>query len=381
MKVLVVDHNGILAVDRGLYRELAAMPEVSLTLLVPEKWSELYGTMHSDPEMGQLDVYSSRTLFSGRSHRAMYLSLGRMMKMLQPDILYVVAEPESYLAWQAVKFRDKVSAHSLVVTDTWRNIDYGDTGFPYKLAWLNARVERSVLARANHCVAHNASAKEILGKKGFQGVTVIPPSVDTHLFIGAEGQRPRAGSRAFTIGYVGRFIPEKGVDVLLNAAARLPFDYRLLLIGDGPAAKQWRELAEELGIASRVEWKWAVGHQSMPGLFRDIDVLVLPSRTGVTWKEQFGRVLLEAMASGVPVIGSTSGEIPKVIGEAGIVFLEGNIDALTLGLTKIHNDENLRSDLVRKGLECVRREFSVSVIAPQYHHLFDRLLRQRSQNA
>ncbi len=378
MKILAVDHNAICSSDRGLYRELHRMPGLEVALLVPSFWEEHFEPSRFEPEASSLPVYKSRTLFTSRSHRVMYLSLGKLLKELQPDILYINSEPEGYLAWQAVKLRAKICPEAKLIVDSWRNIDYRGRRFPYKLAWLNTRAERVVLSRADHCVAHTEASKEILRAVGFMKVTVIPPAVDTSVFKRREQTgREQRGLNKFTIGFVGRFFPLKGVDLLMRAARKLDFEYQLLLVGGGPAKSEWLALARELNIDDRIIWRDPVPHSEVPSLLSAMDVLVLPSSTGSVWKEQFGRVLIEAMACEVPVVGSSSGEIPSVIGDVGLVFREDDENDLALKLSELYKNPQRRHELAEKGLKRIREHFSIPVVAHQCQELFQRLMKER----
>jgi glycosyltransferase involved in cell wall biosynthesis len=375
VKVLFVDHNAISSSGRVLYRELSSFPEVEVTVLAPRFWRDDFGEIRFEAEAGSLTVLSSRTFFTARSHRALYLSLRNCLQELKPEIFYVNSEPEGYLAWQAVMLRERLSLRTKIVFDSWRNIDYQGGRFPYKFPSLNAAAERVVLAKADHCIAHNETAKLIFKSKGFEKTTVIPPWVDLAVFKkkNADAVRNSLGLRGFTIGYVGRFTPLKGVDLLLRAAKELPFEYRILLVGDGPAKSQWMKLAEELRVKDRIVRVGGVRHDEVPAYLNAIDVLVLPSRTGTSWKEQFGRILIEAMACEVPVMGSSSGEIPNVIGEAGVVFREGDVDGLRRSLVELHADPSKRLELAAKGLERVKEQYAVPVVARQYYDLFTSL--------
>ena len=153
----------------------------------------------------------------------------------------------------------------------------------------------------------------------------------------------------FVIGYVGRLVEQKGLRVLVQAAAGLPGDWRLLLVGDGPLRGELEQQASALGIADRLHIAPAVPSTEVPRWLNMCDCLVLPSLTRPNWKEQFGRVLVEAMACQVPVIGSDSGEIPHVIGEAGLVAGEGDADALRQRLLQLMGDEVLRRRLAELG--------------------------------
>lgn len=121
------------------------------------------------------------------------------------------------------------------------------------------------------------------------------------------------------------------------------------LVGDGPARPQLVELARKLGVADRVEWLPPVPADGMAEVLAGLDVLVLPSRTTRVWKEQFGRVLIEAMACKVPVVGSDSGAIPEVVGDAGLTFPEGDGDALAHCLRRLMDSPELRRELAERG--------------------------------
>ncbi len=372
MNVLAIDQTAMLARDRRLYRLLLEEGKMEITLLVPRRWQDEFGSSRPEPESSKLNVISGRVIFPGRSHRALYPALPRILRALRPSILYVNAEPESYVAWHAVRSRDRCSPGTKVVFMSWRNIDYHDGSFPYKFAFLNARAERTVLSNADHCIAHNRSAKEILASKGFLDVTVIPAAVDTALFKRTRNQslRTRLGLTAFTVGYAGRVIAEKGIDHLLQAVANLTFPCQVLIVGDGPAMPVLKRLARGLKIDRSVVWAGAVRHDAVPEYLSLMDAMVLPSRTGQMWKEQFGRVLIEAMACQVPVVASRSGEIPEVVGDAGILFAEGDAPALTQALEDLHRDDRLRKDQAERGLYRVTGHFTVERIAEEYARLF-----------
>ena len=144
-------------------------------------------------------------------------------------------------------------------------------------------------------------------------------------------------------------MPEKGIDILLRAAAQLDGDWRLRLVGGGSARDEIRALTRALQVDDRVSFVGQLPSAALPAEYHKIDVLVLPSLTRPNWKEQFGRVLVEAMASGVPVIGSDSGAIPGVIGEAGRIVPEGDVGALSRALAELRDQPRLRRELSEQG--------------------------------
>jgi glycosyltransferase involved in cell wall biosynthesis len=164
---------------------------------------------------------------------------------------------------------------------------------------------------------------------------------------------------------------------LLAAARRLGAEAELRFIGDG-------ELKDELlragadGLSVRVLDD--VRHEEMASAYAALDVLVLPSRTTATWKEQFGRVIVEALWCGVPVVGSDSGEIPWLIGltGGGLVFPEGDPAALAERLERLRADPALRARLAGDGRAAVERLFSVSAATDSLERLLRRARRHPS---
>jgi glycosyltransferase involved in cell wall biosynthesis len=169
--------------------------------------------------------------------------------------------------------------------------------------------------------------------------------VDTRVF------RPlgRQPSEAFVVAYAGRFVPEKGLDTLLQAVADLGSGVELWLIGNGPDRPVLESLSQELGIEERVRWIEPVSSEKMAEILARVDVVVLPSCTTRVWKEQFGRILVEAMACKVPVVGSDSGAIPEVVGDAGLIFPEGDATALAECLRRLKESPELRHELAERG--------------------------------
>jgi glycosyltransferase involved in cell wall biosynthesis len=194
-------------------------------------------------------------------------------------------------------------------------------------------------------------------------VTVIPQfGVDTDTYRPTANEA-RKRPPQFRMGYVGRLVEEKGIDLLLRAAAELEGEWRLSILGDGPHKSPLKALAEGLGLVDHVTFQASIPSAEMPAHYKQLDALILPSRTRSNWKEQFGRVLIEAMACGVPVVGSSSGEIPHVIGEAGLIFPENDTDALTVHLGALMGNPGLRQALAQKGRERVLRHYTQKEVA------------------
>ena len=152
---------------------------------------------------------------------------------------------------------------------------------------------------------------------------------------------------------------------LLEAVARLPGVWRLAIVGAGPERDRLEVLARRLGMADRVFFEGIVPSLRMPAFYRELDALVVPSRSQPNWVEQFGRVLIEAMACGVPVIGSDCGEIPNVVDDAGLIFPEGDAGALREHLMHLMRTPDSWADLAQRGRERVLAHFTQAQIAAQ----------------
>jgi len=297
---------------------------VELVVAVPRGWRDERGWLPL--ERAHTEGYDLRVtpiVLNGSFHLHVYPLLHRLVSQVQPDLLHVDEEPYNLATWRAVRLASRKRIPALFFT--WQNLD---RRYPPPFSWI----EQDVYRRAAFAMAGNRDAVDVLRAKGYAGrVRVIPQfGVDPALY--QRAMPPERGT-PFVIGYAGRLVPEKGIGDLLYAAARLPVaggtgGWELRLLGSGPDRTRLEALARALGIAERVRFEGQVPSGEMPAHLARLHALALPSHSRPNWTEQFGRILVEAMASGVPVIGSDAGEIPNVIGDAGLVYPEGQIDAL-----------------------------------------------------
>jgi glycosyltransferase involved in cell wall biosynthesis len=188
--------------------------------------------------------------------------------------------------------------------------------------------------------------------------------VDTELFTPLV--RKSSQDHQINIGFLGRLVPEKGLDILFTAVSQLQqqgLNFQVTLCGSGESEVDLRQKAAILQITERLVWRGAVRHEAAPTELGKFDVLVLPSRSIATWKEQFGHVIIEAMAMGIPVVGSSCGEIPHVIARDDLVFPEGDPVALAKILNWLICDRNLREEMGNYGIKRVKQYYSHERIA------------------
>jgi len=378
MKVLMLSKALVVGAYQRKCEELAQLPGVELTVLVPPYWQEAGRRIDLERRYTagyELIVEAMR--FNGHFHVHYYPGLARQVRRQQPDILHIDEEPYNLASFLALRLGRQVGARSLFFT--WQNL-YRRYAFPF--SWL----ESYVLRHAAYAIAGSAEAVTVLRRKGYAGPLAVIPQfgVDPAIYTPTNVLRPSSfvfGPSSFVVGYVGRLVEEKGLLVLLRAVAGLSGDWRLMLIGSGPLQPQIERLAASLGIAERLTFISGVPSSEMPGYLSQFSVLVLPSLTRPNWKEQFGRVLVEAMACQVPVVGSDCGEIPQVIGEAGLVVPEGDAETLRQALARLQADAALRQRLGELGRARVLVHYTQARIAQETYRVYQEMSDQGTRES
>jgi glycosyltransferase involved in cell wall biosynthesis len=246
--------------------------------------------------------------------------------------------------------------------------------YPPPFAWI----QRYTLARLPHILAISEEVEQVLRDKGYRGkVSLLPHAVNLQGFLPGrnEARRAELGLEHPVIGYLGRLEEEKGIFDLLRACDKLEADgveFHLLLVGEGTWRERSEAYAREHFPPGRVLHLGYAPPESMPEHYQLCDVVAVPSRTTRTWKEQFGRVLLEAWACALPVVGSDSGNIPLLIEETGggLVFPEGDPAALARALETLLQDQALREEYGERGRRVVAEKYTLPALADTLYDLF-----------
>ncbi len=178
------------------------------------------------------------------------------------------------------------------------------------------------------------------------------------------------------VGFLGRLVPEKGVDLLMRVLAGLATPWRALILGAGPLEGRIHHWAAK--HPGRVRVCTNVRHAEVPRYLAAMDVLCAPSRTTPRWREQFGRMIIEAFACGVPVVGSDSGEIPHVVDGIGLVVGEADEAGWRDGLAALLESPARRGEMAERGLQRARDAYAWPVIARQYLDFFGQILDHRT---
>ena len=377
MNVLVVYHGGSTAHTRPLYEALARQPSIgSLTVVVPERvrcdpvysasgWLSAHADSSGGYDLVPVPLREPKSYARGFDTKA----LGDVLSGTKADVIHVLDEPFSGYLLQVIKLSTVKSRQSRVLF-------YGFENRPLRLG-RRARLTWALAWRrtAGGAAANSESLEQLLraGYPEDKPLERIFWGVPSELFANEPPAREKLGIEAEQlVGYVGRLAPEKGLFVLAAAMVRLPPTTHCVLIGSGPSRSELELTATLPDLRGRLHFRDPMSAIDLAGAIRAFDVLVLPSLTTPRWKEQYGRVLTEGMAAGVPVVGSESGAIPEVIGDAGIITPEGNPQLLADGLETALFDHTTRSELVSRGRARVQNELSVEVMTRRLASLYAR---------
>lgn len=354
LRVLRIAHASLTPALRGRERGIAqCYPEIDLRVIAPRRWNETGVDTAAVPDK-YFPVITTRTYLSRHIQLFAYgpVPIIRELVRFKPHIIDMDHEPYSLPCAEIVTLRNLFAPSAKIVMQTAQNIF---KNYPQPFRSLENRALREVSA-AYMC---SETVRDVLEGKGFEGTAVVAPfGVDPELFNLRQKQNKNS-KEPLIIGFVGRLIEGKGILTLTAALERLKDrDWKLIVVGDGPRMADARQTLKSAGLLERTEFKGAVKYEETPGLFGSMDMLIVPTRTTSTIREQFGRVIIEAMACGVPVIGSTCGAIPEVIGDGGLVFTESDDEDLAAKIDSLLENADLRCKLSEKGVELVNRRYT-----------------------
>jgi L-malate glycosyltransferase len=398
MKILIVSHTYIVDLNCEKYRAMSTLgSDIEVTIVVPKYWRPggvQKGAIESRGwQDGSLRVVP---VFNFSQNNQGLLAFGTeiltLLRQFRPNIIQVEQGSKSLGYAELIALNQKLGLKAKNVFFTWWNL-------PYTLKFPISLLEAYNLRQTHGIIAGNQDGADILRQRGYHGPMQVLPQlgVDEHRF--RPQPQPELAAQLgiqaheFVVGFVGRFVEEKGLLTLCDALGELRHHsdrpWKWLLVGRGPLKAALVEKATGLGIHDRLIWVESVPHDTVPNYINLMSTLVLPSQTtyqfktltSVGWKEQFGHVLIEAMACQVPVIGSDSGEIPHVIADAGLVFPEGQVTALRDRLLTLMHQPEMAIELSKRGYQRAMKHYTNRAVAEQQLTFYQHLLEQDDRTA
>jgi glycosyltransferase involved in cell wall biosynthesis len=372
-ELITIGHSYVVAENRRLAHEMAiaARGRWHVTAVAPRAYRGDLRRIALEPIANEAcDVVPLRVRYDRVPHLMWYSGLSDALST-RADLVHCWEEPFVLAGAQVARHAPKTAR---VVYATFQNLS---KTYPPPFAGF----ERESLGRAAGWIAFGRTVEETLRTRNGYGAIphrVIAPGVDVARFT-ADSASGRAVRRqigwaddALVIGYLGRFTPEKGLDDLCDALGGLRSRWHALFVGGGELQGSLERFRDQ--YAGRVHIANGVSHADVPRWLNAMTVLCAPSRTTESWREQFGRMLIEAMSCGVPVVATASGEMPHVVGDAARVVAERDPAALAEALEALATDEGARSRLSAAGIARARERFAWPVVARQHLDFFDALV-------
>jgi glycosyltransferase involved in cell wall biosynthesis len=345
--------------ERALRRDLGH----DVHLVCPPRWSEggsvVAATQSSDIPVHILPVH-------GRPHPILFWydtrALRQVLRAVKPDIVDIHEEPYSLATAAALGAVSAEVPDAAVTVYTAQNI--------YKRYPLPIRsLEKRAMRRAACCYPCSSEAAEVMQRKGYTGgLHVIP------LGVSVPRERHVHGPGSMTVGFLGRLERYKGTDIAIAAFAEVArsTDLQLEVLGDGSDLGAMRASADALGVGDRVRFRGAVSQEEALRRILEFDVVLIPSRTTPTWKEQFGRVAAQAMAAGVPVVASASGSLPEVTGDVRMLAAEGDVTAFAQRLRTLVHDPALRAEVASSARLRAEKLYDWRQVAEAFDRMYRR---------
>src|SRR6188768_1322320 len=358
-RLLSIGHSYAVSLNRRLAREMstAGRGHWEVTCAAPKYFRghndlapvELVRTSTDDFPLIELDAYltSKVHIFSWGA---------RLPALLRQDwdIVHAWEEPYILAGWEIARL---TSNHSKLVFLTMQS---NPKRYPPPFSWF----ERDSMARAAGWVSCGYSIeRNLLERPGYNRPhRMIPLGVDLDAFKTDPAARSAALSAlAWTadgppiVGFVGRFVPAKGLRLLMRALGQVKEPFRVLFLGAGEMEAELLQFCRQLSDRGRV---LHVPHHEVPKYINAMDLLCAPSQSTPEWREQFGRMLVEAAACGVPVIASDSGEIPAVVGSTGVIVGEADLQGWVSAISDLLASPGRRAELAAAGLSQAHERYA-----------------------
>ena len=390
MRILVASHTYIVDLNCEKFRTLAQLaPDLEVTVVVPQRWRP-GGVQNRIIEKqawqdGRFRVVPISNFSQNNQGMLTFgLDLVSLLRTFRPHVIQVEQGSKGLAYTEMITLNRLLGLKAKMLFFTWWNL-------PYELKFPISLLERYNLGGTDGVVSGNQDGADILRDRGYQGPIRVMPQLGVDETLFRPQPQPELAERLgiaandFVIGFVGRFVEEKGLLTVMKALDQLkdhPQRWKCLLLGRGPLKETLQKQAADLGVGDRLRWVESVPHDDVPRYINLMSTLLLPSETtdkfktltSAGWKEQFGHVLIEAMACQVPVIGSDSGEIPYVIDDAGLVFPEGDAAALATHICTLMESPETQTDFSKRGYDRAMAQYTNRALARQALDFYQELV-------
>ncbi|TAN60525.1 glycosyltransferase family 1 protein [bacterium] len=389
MKIGIVWENGVSKWMSQMFEPLLSFPDTEVNVFVGERnkfdvkdvlLPKTLLTHKEEIMLGLASLPASARRVLGAPHKKLDFYYNSLNKYLAPyDIIECHDSSRSLYTLAGLKGQGK--KFKLVVS-------YAEN-IPFRQAFDDKTnyIKHSTYAAIDHFIPWCDTIKRTMLLEGVpeEKITTVYTGVDLNLF------KPEAKDTGllremsvpendFIILYIGKLASWKGVHLLPYAAKALLAkgrkDFTFLITGRGAQLANLKKIIAEAGVEKHFKFTGFLPYTEIRRFYNLADAFVCPSYPTMTWQEQFGMVLVEAMACGVPVIGSASGSIPEVIGSAGLTFTPGEFFELTEKIILLMDNQGLKKELGEKGRKRACLLFDASKNAAKIYDVYKKVLQK-----
>ena len=353
MRALILSHLYIDPSTRGKLRALAG-GGIDLMLALPSGTLGLDGGIRITPVPVKGDP--SDPSGSSWSQRA----LRRILSDFRPDLLHLEVPPGSQAASATAKAARRLHIPYVV---------FSDESLRPRRGLLERRRYHTTLSGAAGVIGGNLLALSLLAEAAPGAVSTVLPQYGVTL---SPPVTRDPAQRTLRLGFIGRLVPERGGEILLHAVAELLGPWTLVIVGTGPEQEALEELAQRMGLASRIRWLGGIPRSELGTVWQDLDCLVVPSHDTPGWVERANPVLLEAMARGIAPVVMRAGALPELVGDAGIVT--DDRDALVEALQQLLADPARVRALGERARRRILEEFVDAAVARRTASFWEKVL-------
>ena len=376
-RLLTIGHSYVVAANRRLAHEMAVQAGGAweVTAIAPSRYRADLGRVAVQPIAGEASRLEPLAVHLDRlPHLMWYAHLGRALDAAW-DVVHCWEEPYVLAGAQVARATPRGAR---LVMASFQNLEK-------RYPWPFGAFERATMTRADGWIAFGQTVHDTLAARAAYAdkpSRVIPPGVDVTRFRPDQAVRRRLldrlgwGPADRVVGFLGRFVRHKGIPRLLDALRNTTTPWRALFVGGGPMLDALQQFAVQ--HPGRVHIETGVAHDEVPAWLNAMTVLCAPSQTTSAWREQFGRMLIEAMACGVPVIASDSGEMPFVVGDAGVIVGEHDLAGWTAAIDRLLGDDVAGREQAARGLARANTRFAWPVVARAHLSFFDAMTEGRA---
>lgn len=367
MRVLFISHIYVVRQNQNKLKIIQDKYKIEIMIISPSQWKNILIKNYKTHERSIENLYNLDVHKPGNLKRYTYKNLYNVIKDFNPDIIHIDEEPWFRSTFQIVLIsRFFLKTKPKIVIFTWENIDKSHK-IHYHL------MEKFTISNSDAIITGNKDAKKRILKRKAKCPVYIFPNIGVDLKDYSFTQR---NFNTINVGYIGRLVPEKGIFLLLNVFNKLPYkNKRLIITGDGQLKGDIKKYIIKHKLKKYIILNPPVPHSKVPEVLQKLNILVLPSITTANWKEQFGHVLIQAMASKVAVIGSSCGAIPEVIRNAGLIFKEDNQEDLYNKMLFLIKNEKQRKVLIQRGYLRVKKNYTNEILADKTVKVYNEILK------